>query len=385
MKILSTALLSYAFRPFFLLNALFAIVAVLAWVMTFHGHGLVAMTPMVHAHEMLVGFAMAAVAGFSLTAVATWTGRPAVHGAPLGWLVLFWLVGRLAMLSSGFLGAVWVGLLDMLFPLLLCGLFAREVLAAGNRRNYKLVALLGLLAALNGLYHLGALGLIADAERLAVQLLIHAFLLLVAVVAGRIIPAFTGNWLRQQGVERLPANHAGITAVAIVLTVLVGLAASALPRHGLTGWLALAAALAHALRLGQWRGLATVANPLLLVLHLAYAWLPLGYALLGMSILWSAVPASSALHALTMGVIGFMILAVTTRVSLGHTGRPLQASFATTLAYALLMVAVLARVFGPMLNGGILIAVDLSAAAWMTAFGVFLWVYWPVLRHPRAP
>ena len=376
-------LLSYAFRPFFLLNGIFAIAVVLAWIATLHGAGLPGITPMWHSHEMLVGFAMAAVAGFSLTAVANWTGRPAVRGAPLGLLVLSWLVGRLALLFTAWLPGALVGFLDMLFPVLLCVLLGREIIEGRSRRNYQLLVIMVALALLNVLYHLGVNHQIAGADRLAIYLLIHTILLLVAIITARIIPVFTGNWLRQQGHKQMPVVNDNVNRAALLLTILVGLMASFAPTHPVTGILAFVAALVHGFRLSRWRGFSTTVNPLLFVLHAANAWLPVAYVLLGCSVFgWLFTP-SAALHALTMGAIGTIVMAVTTRVALGHTGRPLQAARATVVAYWLLMIAVLIRVLGPLTGNGYLLMIDLSAAGWIAAFGIFIWVYWPILTRPR--
>ncbi len=378
-------LLSYAFRPFFLLNGIFATLIILVWVMTLHGSGLSGVTPLWHSHEMLVGFAMAAVAGFSLTAVANWTGRPAIRGAPLAWLVFFWLAGRLAMLLTGWLPVSLVALLDMLFPLFLSALLGREIFGGKSKRNYSLVAIAVFLALLNGIYHLGAHQVLMGGDRIAIYLLIHTILLLVTIIAGRIIPAFTANWLRTQGQNRLPVISAGVDRTALALTLLVGLSASFAPQHPATGILAFAAAAVHGFRLSRWRGFATTSNPLLFVLHVAYAWFPIGYTLLGFAVFgWLFTP-TSALHALTMGAIGNMVLAVMTRVSLGHSGRPLQAARATVLAYWLLMIAVLIRILGPLTGESYLLMIDLSATGWMLAFAIFVWVYWPILTGSKVP
>ena len=154
--------------------------------------------------------------------------------------------------------------------------------------------------------------------------------------------------------------------------------------HPLTGVLAFGAAIVHGLRLGRWKGLATISNPMLFVLHISYLWLPVGYTLLGCAVFgWLFTP-TAALHALTMGAIGSMVLAVTTRVALGHTGRPLQAARLTVLAYWLLMLAVLVRVLGPLSGQGYLMMIDISAMGWILAFAIFTWVYWPILSQPRA-
>ena len=376
-------LLSYAFRPFFLMNGVFAILIILAWVMTLHGSGLPAVTLLWHSHEMLIGFAMAAVAGFSLTAVANWTGRPAIKGTALAWLVFSWLAGRLAMALIGWLPAGLVFLLDMLFPVLLALLLGREIIGGRSQRNYPLVAIMVVVALLNVLYHLGANLWMPGSDRLAIYLLIHTIVLLVTIIAGRIVPSFTANWLRQQGQTNLPVNSERVNRLALWLTILVGLSASFKPMHPITGILAFTAALVHAYRLSRWKGFATISNPLLFVLHVAYLWLPVGYALLGCAVFgWLFAP-TAALHALTMGAIGSMVLAVTTRVALGHTGRPLQAARATVMAYWIFMLAVLIRVLGPLSGTGYMLLIDLSAAGWMLAFAIFTWVYWPILGCAR--
>jgi len=377
-------LLSYAFRPFFLLNGIFAMLIIILWVMTLHGSGLPGATPLWHSHEMLIGFAMAAVAGFSLTAVANWTGRPALQGLPLALLVVSWLAGRLAMSLSFHIPAGLVFFFDMLFPVLLAYLLSREIIGGRSRRNYPLIAIVFLVAIFNAVYQLGAGQWLPGGDRLAIYLLIHTLLLLVVIIAGRIVPSFTGNWLRQQGHERMPVNSDFVNWAALALTLLVGLAASFIPIHPLTGVLAFAAAFVHGLRLARWRAFATISNPLLFVLHVAYLWLPVGYALLGCAVFGWVFSPTAALHALTMGAIGSMVLAVTTRVALGHTGRPLHAARLTVLAYWLFILAVLVRVLGPLSGQGYMLMIDLSATGWILSFAIFTWVYWPILSRPRA-
>lgn len=381
-KPVARVFLSYAFRPFFILGGGFAIFAILVWLMALHGAGLPGTSALWHGHEMLLGFGMAAVAGFSLTAVANWTGRPAVHGTPLVWLIISWIAGRSAMLLSGSIPAVVVLVLDCLFPVLLAALLGKEIIAARSRRNYPLIAIMIAVVVLNMIYHLGAGGWLPGGDRLAIYLLIHTLLLLVTIIAGRIIPTFSANWLRQQGKTRMPINNDSVNKLALMLTLMVGLAASFAPMHAVTGVLAFTAALVHGFRLIRWRGLSVRSNPLLFVLHAAYFWLPVGYVLLGCAVFaWVFTP-TAALHALTMGAIGNIVLAVTTRVGLGHTGRPLQAARATVFAYWVLMLAVLIRVLGPLSGGSYMLMIDLSAAGWMLAFGIFIWVYWPILSRP---
>jgi uncharacterized protein involved in response to NO len=378
--------LSYAFRPFFLLNAIFALAIVIVWVMVLQGYGpttLPANTMLWHGHEMLVGFAMATVAGFILTAVATWTGRPPINGLPLALIVVAWVAGRLVMISAGLMPAWLVAVLDMAFPLLLCFLAAREIIGASNRRNYPIVGITALLAILNLVYHLGTMQVLPGADRLAIYLLIHTILLLITVIAGRVVPNFTANWLRARGATRLPVNNVAVDRLTILLTLGVGIGASTAPTGYVTGTLGFAAAVLHTIRLSRWCGLATSDEPLLFVLHIAYSWLPIGYALMGcVAFDWIFAP-TAALHALTMGAIGGMILAMTTRVPLGHTGRPLMASRLTVVAYMMLTLAVLARVLGPLIFPDYLATVEWSATGWVLAFAIFIWVYWPVLTRSR--
>ncbi len=382
-------LLSYAFRPFFLLGSLCSIVVIALWVLGMYGVGpvvLQANPTLWHAHEMLFGFAMAIVAGFVMTAVAMWTGRTRLHGAPLSWLVAAWLAGRFAMGMAGLLPGFLVAILDLIFPMLLSFFFAREVLVAGNRRNFVIVGVIGAMAILNIGYHAGAAGKIgAGADRIALLLMIHLVLVLITAIAGRVVPSFTINWLKGQGrpVECGPRSTPAVDAAALILTVITGGAATFAPTSLTTGVVAAATAIVHGFRLMRWRGWQTASEPLLFVLHAAYLWLPIGYALIAWSVFHPTYPATVALHALTMGGIGSMIFAMTTRVSLGHTGRPLHAARLTVVAYVLLALAVVARLLGPLVSAQYLRSVEIAAAGWIAAFAIFVWVYWPVLTRPR--
>lgn len=381
-----SSFLSYAFRPFFLCNGWFAIGIVVLWTLGLHGFSALGMgspDPLWHAHEMLFGFVMAAVAGFALTAVATWTNRPPLRGPILAWLLATWLAGRGAMLWATALPAGLRVPLDLLFPVLLALVFAREVIAGASRRNLPIVAIILLLAALNLGYHLGTLQWLTGAERPAIYLAMHTVLLLITVIAGRIVPSFTANWLRLRGAARLPMAGGALEPLVLVATIGTGLAASLVPGSVLTGGLALVAALLHGLRLARWRGVATTSEPLVLILHVAYSWFPVGYTLLAVAALTTWLPPTAAVHALAMGAVGSMILAVTTRVALGHTGRPLRAAKLTVLAYFIFTLAVAARVLGPLADAAYLAWIDAAAAGWVASFVLFSWVYWPILTGPR--
>ncbi|NND55405.1 MAG: NnrS family protein [Gammaproteobacteria bacterium] len=382
------ALWSYAFRPFFLLMSAFAVLSMLVWMFVMHGRGpdfLPANTVYWHSHEMLIGFALAAVAGFTLTAVATWTGRPPVSGHELLLLVLAWIAGRVAIVASGILPAVWVAAIDMLFPVLLAAFLAREIVLAGNRRNYPVVIVVSLFAVFNALYHSSTLGMIAmhwQVDRVALYLLLHLLLALITVIGGRIVPGFTANWLRAKGHSKLPRQGGVIDRLVIPLTLSTGLFATLVPYNPITGYLALGAALTHAWRLLRWRGLSTLSEPLLFVLHVAYAWLPIGYLLTAASVLGLGIPPVAALHALTVGAITLMVLAMSSRVALAHTGRPLHAPRAIVAAYWLMLIAVIARVISPY-GTTYYQLLDLAAGSWIACFVIFLWVYGPILLRRR--
>jgi uncharacterized protein involved in response to NO len=332
---------------------------------------------------LILGFAMAAVAGFSLTAVAVWTGRPVVHGTPIALLILFWLAGRIAMVMPQWLPAPAIMLLDSLFPILLSLLFGREVISSRNRRNYGLVAVIVFMTLTNLGYHLGVLYEQYFVQRIAIYLLIHSMLLLVSVVAGRITPAFSRNWMKQKGINKLPEVRPRVDQLAFALTIATGFSVALFPFHVSNGIFALLAALTHGYRLSAWRGLATVSNPLLFVLHVAYAWIPIGYAMLASSLLGWTVVSGASLHVLTMGAIGFVVLAVTTRVSLGHTGRPLHASRSIVFAYWLMAIAVLVRLASHFAGSNAIYLINAAAAGWILVFAIFLWVHWPILTRAR--
>jgi uncharacterized protein involved in response to NO len=211
----------------------------------------------------------------------------------------------------------------------------------------------------------------------------HTILLLITIIGGRVIPNFTANWLRGRGHTNLPGNNLLVDRLTIISTVLVGIAAALAPSHPVSAVLALCAAIAHAVRLFAWRGLATRAEPLLLMLHVAYAWLPAGYILVACSALGWLFPSTASLHALTMGAMGSMVLAMITRVPLGHTGRPLHASPLTAAAYAVLTIAVAVRVLSSLAGPAHQAMIDFSAAGWMLAFTIFSIQYWPILTRPR--
>jgi uncharacterized protein involved in response to NO len=378
-------ILTQGFRPFFLAAGLWAAAALAIWIVMFATGTAVPsrFDPLSwHIHEMLFGFVMAAIAGFLLTAIPNWTQRLPVSGGPLALLVGLWLLGRIACLVSA-LVSPWVAIAaDLSFPVVLAGVVAREIVAGRNWRNLPLVAPVTVLGIASLLMHLEADG-VAVPEGFGWRLGLATVIVLISVMAGRIVPSFTRNWLAKRRDADLPAAPGWIdrTALGVLHAGLFGWVF--FPALRTVGLLLLIGAVLNLWRLLRWRGGATVAEPLLLVLHVGYAWLALGSALLGLSMLGVRLPQSAAIHALTAGAIGTMILAVMTRVARGHTGRDLSADRLTGLIYILVTLAAIARVaaaFGADWTMPLLIA---SACLWIGAFGLFTVSYAPMLLLPR--
>lgn len=385
--------LSYGFRPFFLAAALWGATAIGLWIAVLTtGLSIPTRFDLLtwHIHEMFFGFVLAAVAGFLLTAIATWTGRPPVSGAQLGALAGLWLLGRIDSLISQWL-PVWLAIAaDVVFPLALTATVAREIVAADNRRNFPIIAPLLVLSVADLLVDLGMEGF-GTLSGYGWRLALAAILILISVVGGRIIPSFTRNWLVGRRETRLPGPAGLIDRVALGVLHAALVAWVFFPTAYATGIALLAGAALNLWRLLGWRGAATRSEPLLAVLHVGYGWLVLGVAALGFANLDTSFPLSAAIHAITVGTIGTMILAVMTRVSRGHTGRELSADGATTLTYALVILAAAARISAALAveaRQDLLLA---AASLWIGAFGLFALRYAPFLldagsaRGPARP
>ena len=377
--------LTQGFRPFFLAAGFWSATAIALWVaVLIAGVELPSrFDPLTwHIHEMLFGFVIAAIAGFILTAIPNWTKRAPVSGFLLVTLAGLWLLGRIACLISGLVPA-WLAIIaDLSFPALLVAVAAREIIAAENWRNLPVLAPVTLLGAADLLMHLEANG-VAVPLGLGWRLGLAAVIVLISVVAGRIVPSFTRNWLVQRHSTHLPAPHGWIDrgALGVLHSGLLGWALFQAFRP--FGLLLVLGAMLNFWRLFRWRGGATIREPLLFILHVGYAWLVLGSALLGLATLGLYVPQSAGIHALTAGAIGTMVLAVMTRVARGHTGRELSADRETAVIYILVNMAALARVaaaIGATWTTPLLVA---SAGLWVGAFVLFVTFYAPMLLLPQ--
>jgi uncharacterized protein involved in response to NO len=378
------AILSYGFRPFFLFGALWAAVAVALWLAMLQGLVTLptALAPIEwHVHELIFGYVPAIVAGFLLTAVPNWTGRLPVVGTPLLILFLAWIAGRLAVLFSAWTSPLLAAAIDLVFLLGLGAVIAREIVAGNNTRNLKVLAVVLLLWLGNALFHLEQISQIGDGH--GKRLGIAATVFLIQLIGGRIIPSFTRNWLARREPGRLPTPFDRFDAGTMVVSGLALASWIVTPSASATALLALLAAGLNFVRLGRWAGERTLSEPLVFILHVAYAFVPLGFLLLALSIERPDIVApTGALHGWTAGAIGVMTLAVMTRATLGHTGQGLSANVPTQAIYALAVTAALARICAafdllrePMLA--------VSAAAWFLAFAGFAIVYGPLLARRR--
>ncbi len=383
--IAAVPLFSYGFRPFFLAGALWAALAMALWIGAVTGQWTIAADygPVAwHAHELLFGYVSAAVTGFLLTAIPNWTGRLPVRGGPLIALLVLWLAGRVALLASDRIGAVPAAVIDSLFLLALAFVVAREIVAGRNWRNLKTVGLVSGLALANIGFHVETIltGAPSYALRAAIALVIG----LIMLVGGRVVPSFTRNWLAQRGAKQLPVPF-GPTDKRLIILAAIALGAWVIaPESAVAGGLLLLAAVAQLFRLSRWAGRSTWRQPLVVVLHCGYSFVPLGFLLVGISVLWpNLLPPTDALHAWTAGAVALMTLAVMTRATLGHTGRPLAAGGGTVAIYLAAGVAALARLAVPFAPNLTMPLLDLAAAGWIAAFAGFAVVYGPMLAGPR--
>jgi uncharacterized protein involved in response to NO len=374
----------HGFRPFFLAALAYASVglATWLWMRATGSHPLPPLPSQLwHAHEMLFGFIAAAIAGFLLTAVPSWTGTRGIAGLPLITLTLVWVAGRLSFAAAADVPLRMIAAVELSFIPFLAALIAPPLLRARNR-NTALLGVLAVLWLVDGFFlcamSQGDIELASRAIRAGLDLV----LLLITVIGGRIVPSFTGNALRQQGlavkVRTWPWVEGPLVAAMIMIVAIDVFA----PEHPYAWGVFGLAALGHAVRLAGWQGLRTSRQPILWVLHVAYAWLPIGLTLRAFFAFNGSSWAAEWLHALTMGASGMMVVAVMTRASLGHTGRPLQVTRAVAIAYAALACAVLVRTFGPIAMEREA-SIRTSGMLWLSAFLVLLIVYFPALTQAR--
>ena len=378
---LGLTLLALGFRPFFLGAGVLALLALPLWLAVLRGwlpgdpyYGGTTW----HAHAMLFGYGTAVIAGFLLTASRNWTGIATASGAELAGLAGLWLAGQLAPWLP--LPGALIAVLDLAFPLVLALSLVKPLWFGPNPVNRVFLALLVGMSGASLLVHLQALGITQTTALIGDKLMLDLILVTLLIVSGRVMPFFTRSTIPGSDPRVRPWVE-GLTFALAGLWVLSDAASHASP---LTGVLALALGLVQALRLAGWHHPRVWADPLLWVLYSGYLWLILGLALNGLAHLGLTAP-FPALHALTVGTVGVFTLGMMSRVTLGHTGRALRASTAMVVAFGLLNLAALVRVFAPLLwPAGYGDWLLLSGLLWTLAFGVFLWVHGPMLARPRA-
>lgn len=372
-------LLSYGFRPFFLFGACYAALAILAWLPLFYGE--IALATVFsprdwHVHEMLYGYIPAVVTGFLLTAIPNWTGRLPLQGWPLIVLVSVWAAGRVAVTLSAETGWLAAALIDLSFLVLVVAATAREIIAGRNWANLKVLIPISILGLGNAAFHVEAH--IFGAADYGIRAGIAGILVLIMIIGGRLIPSFTRNWLARENPGRLPVPFGRFDATVITLSAAVLTVWIVEPFGNATAAGLFAAGLFQTLRLARWAGDRILRDRLIVVLHVAYAFLPLGFVLTGLSSIGVVVP-SAGLHAWMVGTAGMMTLAVMTRATLGHTGHELTASALTQIIYAAVFIAAVARICAALEPRWSEMELHVAAFAWTAAFLGFGIVYGPRL------
>ncbi len=376
-------LFSYGFRPFFLFAAIYAGLAIPLWLGIFGGELSLptAFTPRDwHVHEMLFGYVGAVIAGFLLTAVPNWTGRLPIQGWPLATLFSTWLAGRFAVSLSAEIGWVAAMVLDSLFLLLLAAAVAREIIAGRKWSNLKVAGIVSLFAVINVAFHVEAH--LSGAAEYSTRAGIALIVTLVSIIGGRIVPSFTRNWLARRAEGRMPIPFGRFDAVAIATGGIALAIWTVVPTSTVVAVALCLAGALHLLRLARWAGERTLSDRLVLILHIAYAFVPIGYFITALSAL-DLTAMSAGVHAWTGGAIGTMTIAVMTRASLGHTGQSLSATRATQFIYLAVVIAALARICAAVEPAHAEFLLPIAGAAWTLAFLGFATAYGPLLVWAR--
>ena len=375
-----SSLWSLGFRPFYLLASFFSAFSVLLWVAHYSGFvpAMYLRGSLWHAHEMLFGYTTAVIAGFLLTAVRNWTNRPTLSGTWLMALAALWVAGRALVLTPFDLTAAVV---NAAFPVAVAIAIGIPLVKARNVRNYFFIGLLGLLGLLVLAVHLTLHERLGFSPRFGLQLALDVVLFIMVVMGGRVIPMFTNNAIPAARATR----HRWVEKFALGTVLLLLFADLFQFQAAVVAIVTLASALVHGVRLYLWRPWRTIGTPLVWILHAAYAWIVVHFAMRGMSEL-GLVSDSLAVHALTVGAIGGLTIGMMTRTARGHTGRPLQADGYELASYVMVQAAAIVRVLGGVVAPTLYLAsVQLSGVLWAAAFGLYAVRYWPVLTRPPVP
>ncbi|MES0811085.1 NnrS family protein [Roseibium sp. SCPC15] len=385
--------LSAGFRFYFLAAGIFSVIAMLAWNIWLGVHAAggafvslpMSMAPHLwHAHEMVFGYTVAVMAGFFITAVPNWTGSKESGALFVTCSGAVWLLGRLAVWFSGLLDPVLVAVVDLAFVPILATSIIGRLAKKSQVRNIVFLFLLSALFTGNLLMHLEWMGWTEATAESGVRLGLFVSAAMIVIIGGRVVPAFTRNALNRVGYAgTMPVSRAWLDRAGILLAVLSAVASVLPVPETVFGILCLGAGAANLCRVSGWRGWVTLDSPILWILHAAFLLLSIGYLVYGFSLTFNVFSETAALHLLAAGAVGGMTLAMMTRASLGHSGRPLIVSTPIMLAYLAVIAAALLRTFGTQFWDYFPVMLS-SGALWITSFALFTWVYFPILTRPRS-
>ncbi|MBO9411686.1 MULTISPECIES: NnrS family protein [unclassified Ruegeria] len=390
MPAIITRVFGEGFRVFFLSAGLYGLFVGLVWGLWLSVPYLApdyAMTPpMWHAHEMIFGYATAALGGFFLTAVPNWTGAPDARARFITLAAGLWLAGRMAMWFSGQLSPVLVAVVDLAFVPILAAKIATQLVRRPKPQNMIFLLLLVLIWVSDLLTHLEWIGLTGDTLGLGLRAGLLTLCAMIAILGGRITPAFTRNAMKRAGLSEgdWPVSVPALDKAGMGLALALPLSALVFGIGPVPAVVAVLLGAVQVLRMARWRTRWTLRQPILLALHLGLGMLALGLILWGLAELGLGNEVA-ALHVLGIGCVGGMTLAVMSRAALGHSGRELVAPGPMVVAYGLMAVAALTRWVGTDLNAGYVVAMLLSDGLWVAAFALYLLAMWPALTGPRAP
>ncbi len=376
---------SHGYRPFFLYAGIWGGLSMLVWIL-FLSTGNEIPTRMVgvdwHMHEMVFGYGSAVIAGFLLTAIPNWTGRLPIMGWPTALLSGLWVLGRVALFFSAYLPLYLAPVLDSAFLIVLCLVIGREIIAGKNWRNLKIVMIIGALAIINVFFHVEAHNSIAY-EGYSIRLGVGMIILLISIVGGRVIPSFTRNWLKRQSDGPLPTPFNTFDKYLLIATGATLILWVAFPGHVITRGATSIVGISHLFRVWRWAGWRTFSEPMLAILHISYVFIPIGFLTIGLGDMLPGWQGETSIpHAFTAGAIGSLTLAMMSRVSLGHSGRPIKATWPVTTLYALILGAAVFRIWAEMDPSSVML-LHLSATLWIASFAGFVAIYIPILTRPK--
>ncbi len=379
------AFFSFAFRPLFLFGALFSIISLLLWSQALTGSIQLQVYGGMfwwHMHEMLFAFVTAIIIGFLLTAVQNWTGVRSLNGRGLMVLVGIWLLARVVMFFPTLVPLWLIALLDMLFLPIAAIALAMPIIKVKLWRNILFIPILLIMTVCNGMMHYSVLAQAPEILTGATTFMVLLVTLIMCIMGGRVFPMFTANGTKTPRVPAL-AWLEKASMVSIIIAVISGSGVLPLPAEFIA-IVFIVSGLLHAFRVFRWKFSVTLQTPLVWSLHISYWALSVGLVMFGLAKITSVVSISQAIHTLTVGAMGTMILAMISRVSLGHTGRNIIVGKVMTFAFISIVAALITRVFAHYVISDYNLVIQLSVLLWVVAYGCFVALYLPILTRPRA-